>query len=131
MSITTFMDYPPKRGILWLGLSDLGRWLVRSEASDGGGGWTETYTPAGTADWGTTTNIECRIDVISGEEGRTADRISDRSTHIVTFAAGVGTASVSVDNDFQIQNRGQYEVTAIREHTNQMAAQIEVTDRVS
>jgi hypothetical protein len=127
--ITTFLDYPPKRGLLWLGLSETGRFLTRGTVSDGGGGVTETYTPAGTADWASTTNVECRIDVIGGVEGQIANRISDRSTHIVTMAAG--TAVFSINNDFQIQGRGRYEITAIREHTGQMAAQIEVTDRTT
>ena len=126
--ITTFLDYPPTRGVLWLSLTDTGRWLVRGTASDGGGGVTETYTPAGTAAWNTTTNVDCRIDVIGGGEGEVAERVSDRSTHIVTLAAG--TAPLSTDNDFQIQNRGRYEVTAIREHTGEMATQFEVTDRI-
>lgn len=130
MGLSGALKYPPQRGVLWLSLTETGRWLVRGTASDGGGGVTETYTPAGTADWSTTTNIDCRIDALGGEEGELADRISDRSTHLVTFAAGTaGTANISLNNDFQLQNRGRYEVTAIREHTNEMATQIEVTDR--
>ncbi len=127
MSITTFMDFPPRRGLLWLALTDSGRFLVRSQVSDGGGGMADTYTPAGTASWATTTNIDCRIDALGGEEGETAERVSDRSTHVVTMAAG--TAVFSLDDDFQIENRGRYEITAIREHTGEMAAQIEVTDK--
>ena len=127
VSITTFLDYPPKRGVLWLGLSETGRWLVRGTASDGGGGVTETYTPAGTAAWNTTTNVDCRIDSLGGGEGETAERISDRSTHVVTLHAG--TASISTDWDFQIQNRGRYEVTAIRENTGEMATRFEATDK--
>lgn len=128
MSITTFLAHPPMRGALWLSLTDSGRFLVRGTASDGGGGVTETYTPAGTADWATTTNYDCRIDVVGGREGEAADRISDRSTHIVTFHAGTITG-LSLDNDLQIQNRGRYEITALREHTGEMATQIEVTDQ--
>lgn len=139
--LTTSLDYPPKRGLLWLGLSETGRFLVRGTASDGGGGVTETYLPAGTAAWtgvgGTT--YPCRIDAIGGGEGELASRVSDRSTHTVTFPAGTirGTATIgansypilSLDNDLQIQNRGRYEITAIREHSNEMAVQIEVTDK--
>jgi hypothetical protein len=129
MSITTFLDYPPKRGVLWLGLSDTGRFLVRGTASDGGGGQTQTYTPAGTAAWSATTNVLCRIDALGGGEGEVAERVSDRSTHVVTLAAG--TAVLSLDNDFQIQNRGRYEITALRQHTGEMATRFEVTDKTS
>ena len=129
MSLNTFLDYPPKRGALWMGLSDTGRFLVRGTASDGGGGVTETYTPAGTAAWNTTTNVECRIDAIGGGEGEVAERVSDRSTHVVTLHAG--TAVISLDNDFQIQNRGRYEITALRTHTGEMAARFEVTDKTA
>lgn len=123
--ITTFLDHPPLRGLLWLSLTETGRFLARSEASDGGGGMTETYTPAPTADWGTTTNVSCRIDAIGGGEGEIGERVSDRSTHVVTFDAGT---TVSLDDDFQIQNIGRFEITAIRRHTGERATQIEVTD---
>lgn len=127
--LSTFLQYPPARGVLWLGLREQGRFLVRTSVSDGGGGQTETYTPAGTADWGTTTNVDCRIDALTGEEGQAANRVSDRSTHVVTMRATGGT--ISLDDDFQIQNRGRYEITAVREHSGQLAAQFEVTDRTS
>src|SRR5512143_3091025 len=117
MGLTSGLDYPPKRGALWLGLSETGRFLVRSQVSDGGGVWTDTYTPGTAAAWNAPT-YPCRIDVIGGGEGKVAERVSDRSTHRVTFPAGtVTTAHLSLDNDLQIQNRGVYEITAIREHT--------------
>lgn len=150
MGITTFLDYPPSRGLLWMSLTDTGRWLVRGTASDSGGGVLDhyqllttagTYIPGtvhgtviywteaqlGTYSWSSTRNVNCRIDALIGEEGALAGRISDRSTHLVTFAASAAT--ISLDNDLQIQNRGRYEVTAIREHTNEFATQVEVTDR--
>jgi hypothetical protein len=141
MSISTFLDYPPNRGILWLSLTDSGRFLVRGTASDSGGGVTETYAPAGTAVWTAGTIYPCRIDALGGGEGEVAERVSDRSTHVVTIAAGTiaGSAIVgsryypvySTDNDFQIQDRGRYEITALREHTGDMAARFEVTDKTA
>lgn len=129
--ISTFMDgTPPIRGVLWLGLSDTARVLVRGTASDGGGGYTETYTPAPTLAWGSSTNFACRIDALTGTEGQTANRISDRSTHLVTLNTG-GTISISLSDDLQIQNRGRYEITAIREHTGEFVRELEVTDRTS
>jgi hypothetical protein len=141
MSISTFLDYPPNRGILWLSLTDTGRFLVRGTASDSGGGVTETYSPAGTAAWTAGTTYPCRIDSLGGGEGEVAERVSDRSTHVVTIAAGTiaGSATIasrsypvySTNNDFQIQNRGRYEITALREHTGEMATRFEVTDKTS
>lgn len=129
--LSTFLNgSPPIRGVLWLGLSETGRVLIRGTVSDGGGGLTETYTPAGTLAWTDSTNFACRIDVISGTEGQTANRISDRSTHIVTLNTG-GTIAISLEDDLQIQNRGRYEITAIREHTGESSRQFEVTDRTT
>ncbi len=130
MGLTSGLPYPPMRGALWLGCSETGRFLVRSGTADGGGGYREIYTPAGTAAWANTTNYDCRIDALGGGEGEVAERVSDRSTHVVTFHAGTITASeLSLSNDLQIENRGRYEITAIREHTGEMATQIEVTDK--
>ncbi len=147
VSITTFLDYAPNRGVLWLSLTDQARVLHHGTLTDGGGGRTDhyqllgtagTYVPGGTVlyseaqlsaySWTKTRNIPCRIDALGGEEGETAERVSDRSTHIVTMAAG--TVVFSINDDIQIENRGRYEVTAIPEHTGQMAQQLEVTDRI-
>src|SRR5512147_1107215 len=126
--LSTFLNgQPPIRGVLWLGLSETGRVLIRSQVSDGGGGETDTYTPADTLPWRDSTNFPCRIDVISGTEGQAANRVSDRSTHVVTLNTG-GTIAISLDDDLQIQNRGRYEITAIREHTGEFSRQFEVTD---
>ncbi len=127
MGLSTFLSNPPIRGLLWLSLTDTGRFLIRSSVSDGGGGQTETYLPDPSAAWAGTNNVACRIDALSGIEGEVADRVSDRSTHLVTINAPY---SVSLNSDFQILNRGRYEITAIREHTGEMATQFEVTDLV-
>lgn len=127
MPLSTFLrDRPPQRGLIWLSLSETGRILKRSSASDGGGGVTETYSPAASADWAATTNVRCRIDALGGNEAEMAGRISDRSTHIITMAPHT---AVSVDDDFQIQDRGRYEITAVRARTNEFARVIEVTNR--
>ncbi len=127
--LSTFMNgQPPVRGLFWLGLSDTARFLTRTSVSDGGGGMTETYTPAGTADWNATTNFACRIDPIGGGEGEAAERVSDRSNHIVTFNTG-GTITFDLDDDLQIENRGRFEITAIRKRTGEAVQQIEVTDQ--
>lgn len=119
MPVSTFLNGRGlTRGLLWLALSEKGFILTRSSSSDGAGGSTETYTK-GSA-------ITCRIDALAGEEGEQADRISDRSTHIVTCLAGT---EITADDDFEIEGVGRFEVTAVRSHTGEMATQFEVTDR--
>lgn len=133
MGLTTFLNdsRPPMRGLLWLGLAETGRVLKRTEATDNGGGNVETYTPAGTASWATSTNVPCRIDALGqggGDERLAGGRISDLSTHTITMPAGT---EVDLDDDFQIEGRGRFEITALRRYTQEFARVIEVTDQTN
>jgi head-tail adaptor len=74
------------------------------KTANAGGGFTEAYTDGAP--------VACRIAPVGGgEEGRRGDRISDRTTHVLTLPAEQAieeTARVLVDG-------GQlYEVTAVR-----------------
>jgi hypothetical protein len=124
--LPTFLRDRPTRGLIWLSLNEVGRFLVYSSVSDGGGGQTDTYTPEPDAEWSTTTNVPCRIDPLSGNQAEAAGRISDRSTATVTLPPGT---DVSVDDDFQIKGVGRFEITAVRVQTDEFARVIEVTDR--
>jgi len=131
MGLTTFLNdsRPPQRGLLWLSLAETGRVLRREEKSDEGGGWTETYSPAGTADWKTSENVPCRIDALmSGSQTQAGGRVSDLSTHTITLPAGT---EVTVDDDFQIKDHGRFEITAVRRYTQEFARVIEVTDQTT
>jgi SPP1 family predicted phage head-tail adaptor len=96
-------------------MPETGQVLTSVYASDSGGGATATVT-AGTA-------VACRLDALSGNEGETADRISDRSTHIVSLPANT---AIDVADDFQISGGSIYEVTAVRDYSDELTRVIEV-----
>lgn len=104
----------PTRGLTFL-MSDTGHVLSQTFTSDSGGGATATVTTGGT--------IACRIDALAGNEGQIANRISDRSTHIVSLPA---ETSIDVGNDFSIDGIGTFEVTAVRDYTDELTRVIEV-----
>lgn len=107
------------RGLITEGLGERGWTLRGTIADDGGGGGTATVIAGGT--------VNCRIDTIGGTgEDVVADRISDRSTHLVTL--GPGNVIRAADG-FAIDGRGVYEVTAVREHTGELATVFEVVER--
>lgn len=114
--VSTFLNGRPVtqlRGLPFLSLSDVGH-VVTSAAgtADAGGGITGGSATAGTA------SVPCRIDPLSGGDTLTADRIDERSTHALTVPVGTPLSS---QVQFEIEDRGTFEVTAERERT---AAQI-------
>lgn len=118
MGIATFLGAEPVtslRGLLWLALSDTGHVGTSSIASDAGGGGSATWT-FGTA-------VPCRVDPLTGDEARSADRISDRSTHLITVPPGL---QLTPSDRFQIDGRGTYEITAVRDRTSEPAGFVEV-----
>lgn len=108
------------RGLITEALTETGWPLGGTVVDDGGGGGTVTSVAGGT--------VNCRIDTIvsQGDEGVIANRISDRSTHLVTLAPG---QAVTTEDDFYINGRGTYEVTAVREHTGEFSTVFEVVER--
>lgn len=112
--LSTFLDgrpYTQLRGAAWLALSDLGHVLSGSVVSDGGGGGTTVWTSAGT--------VPCRIDPLGSPRrgGQlVGGRIDERATHIVTLPA---ETPVLVTDRFAIDGRGTFEITEVRDRTNE------------
>lgn len=91
------------------------RVVTRPIASDGGGGQI-TGAPA----YGAT--VAARIVVIGGGESGTGggrvtrgDRVSDRTTHILTLPAGT---AIEESNEIEVDG-ALYEVTAVRKRTGE------------
>jgi head-tail adaptor len=112
MPLSTFLDgsVPSQlRGIAWLALSGSGQVGTLSGTTDAGGGATSTWTYGGT--------IPSRIDPIGGGEGQIANRISDRSTHLITLPP---ETPITTDSRFSSLDEVQtYEITAVRDRTSE------------
>lgn len=106
------------RGLITEALTERGWPLNGTIVDDLGGGGSATMVSGGT--------VSCRIDTLTGREGLVANRISDRSTHLITLAPG---NAVTTDSDFQIEDRGVFEVTAVREHTGEFSTLFEAVER--
>lgn len=103
-------------GLLWLALSESGNVLTATSATDAGGGSTQSWT-AGSA-------VACRIDPVGGSgPGQVAERVDERSTHIITVPPGT---PVTTNSRFSITGRGTFEVTATRDQTGEHAKFFEV-----
>ncbi len=105
------------RGIDFWAYVDQGWTLRGTVVSDAGGGGTTTYVAGGT--------VPCRIDPLAraGDERVVGGRLDDRSTHRVTVPAGT---DVQHTDRWQIANRGIYEVTAVRDRTDEESKVFEV-----
>jgi hypothetical protein len=99
-------------------LTEIANVRTRSFSSDAGGGGSVTISSG--------SDQPCRIDPLGGDEGEVAGRISDRSTHLVTLPADTPIAGA---NELSIDGRGTFEVTAVRESTDEFARFIEVVAR--
>ncbi len=113
------MTYASTRGLITEALTESGYTISGSVVSDGGGGGSVTAVNGGT--------VACRIDSLSsqGDESSVGNRISDRSTHLLTLPPGT---SVTTDNQFYVIGRGTYEVTAVREHTGEFSTVFEAVE---
>ena len=103
------------RGLPWLALSDLGGLGAGTVVSDGGGG--------GTTVWAYGSAVPCRLDPLLGGEALAADRVSDRSTHLLTVPSGTG---LLVASRFKLANGAIYEVVAVRDMTAEQVRSAEV-----
>lgn len=108
------------RGLITEALTEEGWPIGGTVVDDGGGGASGTAIAGGT--------VSCRIDSMAaqGRESVVGDRLSDRSTHLITLAPG---NSVTTESAFYIDGRGTYEVTAVREHTGAFATVFEAVER--
>lgn len=92
------------RGVMRSALPDTAVIYGGTIVSDGGGGGTFDYVNGGTFD--------CRISPVGGgERGDRGDRISDESTHIITFPAETNITEASR----VVIGSSTYEVTLVRE----------------
>lgn len=112
------MIYAPLRGLTREALLESANVLTATVTSDAGGGGSVTFAAGGT--------IPCRIDLLSGSEDELADRISDRSSHLVTLPA---QTSISPASLLRINGRGTFEVTATRTDSGEHARFVEVVRR--
>lgn len=119
MPRSTFLDgrsYQQLRGALWLSLSATGYRLAESGTTDAGGGEVVT--------WGTAGTFPCRIDSLGGGESVVGDRLSDRSTHVVTMPP-----NTAIDHKDRFEVDGDtYEITAVRTATAELARRMEVVE---
>lgn len=106
------------RGLITEALAETGNVISGSVTDDAGGGGSAVVTVGGT--------IACRIDALRGSEGQAGARISDRSTHLITLPAGT---DIDTADDFRVNGRGTFEVTAVREYTGEQARFIEAVPR--
>lgn len=113
------MTYASTRGLITEALTESGYTISGTVVSDGGGGGSVTAVNGGT--------VACRIDSLGsqGDESPVANRISDRSTHLITLPPG---SSVTTDDKFYVIGRGTYEVTAVREHTGEFSTVFEAVE---
>jgi SPP1 family predicted phage head-tail adaptor len=101
------------RGIAWLALSQSGTILNLAGTTDSGGGATRTWTGSGT--------VDCRVDAMGGAEAEVADRIADRSTHLITVPP-----ETTIGHEDRFASDGiTYEVTAVRDSTREWVRTIE------
>jgi SPP1 family predicted phage head-tail adaptor len=84
-----------------------------AQVSDGGGGYTETWTAAGT--------VDCRMAPIGGSEREMADRISADAEFVFTLPT---TASVTT-NSRLIHDGGTFNVEAIRDRSYEVTQRVE------
>lgn len=109
------------RGLITEALTEQGWPIGGTVVDDLGGGSSGTAVAGGT--------VSCRIDVLASQgnsESVVANRVSDRSTHLITLPPGT---AVTTENGFYVDGRGTYEVTAVREHTGEFATVFEAVER--
>lgn len=119
--IGTFLDgtaIVQHRGLMWLALSDVGHIISTAGTTDSGGGFSGGSIAAGSA-------FPCRIDPLGGGETTIASRVDERTTHIATVPSEV---SVEAIKQIAIDNRGTFEITAVRERTRGLYRVLEVVE---
>ena len=116
---TTLHDSVPTqlRGLAYLALSTTGQVLTRSLTDDGAGQQAETYTPQ--------TAIPCRVDPLGGGEGEAADRIDQRTTHLITIPPAT---TVKAQDRFSVSGVGNFEITAVRTRTDENVRVLEAVE---
>jgi SPP1 family predicted phage head-tail adaptor len=81
--------------------------------SDGGGGYTETFTPSGT--------VACRVAPLSGDERQEGGRITTDSEYVITLPADT---TVETDDRIVVGSI-TYNVTAVRDRSWEITRRVE------
>lgn len=102
------------RGLQMLALTDSCEVGTLTLTEDDGGG--------ATAAWSYAAAVSCRVDPVTGGESVVADRLSDRTTHIITLPAGT---TVLGDSRLRVNAAVVYEVTAVRGRTGEQVQLVE------
>ena len=101
------------RGAMFLYFTDVGYVLELSGSSDSGGGEVQA--------WGTAGTFDCRVDALAGGESVTGNRLSDRSTHLISLPPN---STVDHNDRFKV-NGDTYEITAVRNRTDEFHRELE------
>lgn len=119
---TSLHDVVPTtlRGLAFLGLSNTGYILRGSVTDNQGGGGTYTFGTAGT--------VDCRVDPIGGGEGVVANRLDERTTHLITVPP---QTSVNAKDRFKVDGFGEFEITAVRVRTDEQVRLLEAVEDFS
>ena len=95
------------RGIAFLTFTDVAYRLTLSSTTDSGGGAVQT--------WGTAGTVDCKVESLAGGESVVGERLSDRSTHLITMPM-----ETDVDHNDRLKVGGDtYEITAVRTRTGE------------
>jgi hypothetical protein len=124
MPLATSLDdqanFQSLRGAAFLLLSDVGRVKGYAVTDDGGGGATSVSSNG--------PDLPCRIKPVAGGENVVADRIDDRTTHLIEVPPN---AVITSDDDFEIDGHGLYTITAIRHVTRARLLLLEAVAKTS
>lgn len=105
------------RGLRFMALSDTGYVLRGTVTDNAGGGGTMTFGTAGT--------FACRVDPLGGGESRIAERVDERTTHLITVPPG---ADVSAADRFRVSGFGDFEITAVAVRTDEAVRVLEAVE---
>ena len=117
MPFSTFLNggtITQLRGLAWMTLTARGSVGNLAGTADSGGGATRTWT------YGTVA-LPCRVDPLGGGEAEVANRISDRSTHLITTLPEI---TIGHEDRFAVEGV-TYEITAVRDATDEWLRTLE------
>lgn len=108
-------DFVQLRGLAWAALSETG--LVRrgTVTDDSGGGGSLAFNTVGT--------YPCRVDPFGSRSGVFGGRVDERTTHIITLPPDT---DVTEADRFRVGST-DFEITAVRERTNEAVRELEAT----
>lgn len=105
------------RGLRFLALSETGYVLRGTVTDNQGGGASSSYGTVGT--------VDCRVDPVGGRETVIANRIDERTTHLITVPP---QTNVAAEDRFQISGIGDFEITAVQVRTDEQVRLLEAVE---